>query len=92
AANHTLNAALTDASIDNTGVGITPVVEEGAPARVLIDAAADAELLVVGSRGRGSFAGLLLGSVSQRCAQGATCPVVIVPPPHPGEAAGGIDR
>ena len=47
---------------------------------VLLRAADGADLLVVGSRGRGGFAGLLLGSVSQQCAQHAPCPVVIVPP------------
>jgi nucleotide-binding universal stress UspA family protein len=54
------------------------VVSEGIAAQVLTDAASDAELLVVGSRGHGGFAGLLLGSVSQQCAQHASCPVVIV--------------
>ena len=63
---------------------------EGNPADVLHDEARDAALLVVGSRGRGGFAGLLLGSVSQRVAQRAPCPVVIVPLPEDGlkEAAG----
>ncbi|WP_280696055.1 universal stress protein [Kitasatospora sp. GP82] len=52
----------------------------GNPAQVLLDAAAGAELLVVGSRGRGTFARTVLGSVSQQCALHAPCPVVIVRP------------
>jgi len=51
---------------------------EGVPARELVEAARGAELLVVGSRGHGGFTGLLLGSVSQQCAQHAPCPIVIV--------------
>ncbi|AXE27401.1 universal stress protein [Streptomyces globosus] len=50
----------------------------GRPAEVLLAAAEGAEVLVVGSRGRGGFAGLTLGSVSQQCARHAPCPVVIV--------------
>jgi len=49
-------------------------------AEALIDASEHAQLLVVGSRGHGAFAGLLLGSVSLHCASHAACPVVIVRP------------
>ncbi|GAA3309167.1 universal stress protein [Streptomyces cinereospinus] len=52
---------------------------EGDPSEALIQASEGAELLVVGRRGRGGFARAMLGSVSQRCAQHATCPVVVVP-------------
>ena len=53
----------------------------GHPAQVLLDAAADAALLVVGSRGRGGFTGMLLGSVSQHVIARAACPVVVVRDP-----------
>ncbi|MDQ2957788.1 MAG: universal stress protein [Actinomycetota bacterium] len=54
------------------------VVREGAAARVLLEVSAGARLLVVGSRGHGGFAGLLLGSVSSNCAEHAICPVLVV--------------
>lgn len=53
-------------------------VVPGHPAQVLLDAADPADLLVVGSRGRGGFTGLLLGSVSQYVVSRAPCPVVVV--------------
>ncbi len=52
-------------------------VHEGPPARVLRDLSKDARMLVVGSRGRGGFTGLLLGSVSSAVVAHATCPVLI---------------
>lgn len=64
------------------GVEIEADAVEGSPTEVLIDAGRSAELLVLGSRGRGGFVGLLLGSVSQQCAQHPPCPVLILPPPE----------
>lgn len=58
--------------------GLRTFTLEGDPAHKLIEHAAGAQLLVLGSRGRGGFAGLLLGSVSSKCAAHATCPVLIV--------------
>ncbi|WP_250401788.1 universal stress protein [Streptomyces cellostaticus] len=57
------------------------VAVEGVPGAVLPELGADAELLVLGSRGRGGFASLLLGSNSLAAARDADCPVVIVPRP-----------
>ncbi len=56
-------------------------VAHGNPAEVLLRAAEGAEVVVVGSRGRGGFARALLGSVSQHVSQHASCPVVIVRAP-----------
>jgi nucleotide-binding universal stress UspA family protein len=53
-------------------------VERGHAAQVLVEASREADLLVVGRRGLGSFAGMLLGSVSEHCAQHARCPVLIM--------------
>lgn len=65
-------------SLASTLVVQTRVVHGHAP-DVLLAAARDAQLLVVGSRGHGTLAGFILGSTSQRCVQHAPCPVVVVP-------------
>lgn len=67
---------------EEAGGDVGAEVLHGAPAHTLLEAAAGADLLVVGSRGMGGFRGLLLGSVSQQCAQHAPCPLVIVPSPR----------
>ncbi len=59
-------------------------IERDRPAAALLDAANGAQLLVVGSRGRGGFAGLTLGSVSQAMLHHAPCPVVVARPDHEG--------
>jgi nucleotide-binding universal stress UspA family protein len=59
-------------------------LEQGDPAEVLVEHARHAEMLVLGNHGRGALAGALVGSVAQRCAQRAPCPLVLVPlPPTP---------
>jgi nucleotide-binding universal stress UspA family protein len=73
---------LTDAIHDAIAVAgpieIISRVVEGNAARALLDAAEEADLLVVGSRGRNGFTEALLGSVAQHCVHHATCPVVVV--------------
>ena len=59
-------------------VEVERVIAQDSAAQALIDAATERDILVVGSRGHGGFAGLLLGSVSQQCAQHARRPVVVV--------------
>jgi nucleotide-binding universal stress UspA family protein len=59
-------------------VEITQSTVEDDPVPALLAAAYNAELLILGSRGHGGFADLLLGSASVQCAHHATCPAVIV--------------
>lgn len=63
---------------DSPAVKVETKIVYGHPARVLIDESADADLLVVGSRGHGGFTGMMLGSVSTHCVTHAACPVAVV--------------
>jgi nucleotide-binding universal stress UspA family protein len=76
------------------GLTVESRVRGGYPPDVIVDAAGDAGLVVVGSRGRGSLAGLFLGSVSHGVVHGARCPVLVVRAPRveeptPAAAAAG---
>ena len=62
---------------DDSDVTVEPVAIQGPAASVLVEAARDADMLVVASRGHGGFTALLLGSVSQQLAHHAPCPLVI---------------
>lgn len=73
-----LTEAVAEVRLEAEGVEIEAAAVEGRAARVLVEEARGADLLVVGSRGRGGFTGLLLGSVGHQCAQHAACPVAIV--------------
>ena len=92
AAQDLLERALADVKDEADGVEIDRQVVQGAAAEVLVRAATPGDLLVVGSRGHGGFAGLMLGSVSQQCVHHAPCPVVVVHPGKPSATRGGSDR
>ncbi|MFA6300403.1 MAG: universal stress protein [Nocardioides sp.] len=63
---------------DYADVEIEYVAKHASPAHGLLEAAASADLVVVGARGLGGFRGLALGSVSDQVSRHAPCPVVIV--------------
>jgi nucleotide-binding universal stress UspA family protein len=64
--------------VPTPAVPLRTVVAEGEPTESLVEASREADLLVLGIRGRSPFAGLLLGSVSQGAAATAACPVVLI--------------
>jgi nucleotide-binding universal stress UspA family protein len=67
-------------AVEAEGVDVTGMLVRDSAATALLEAAKDADLLVVGSRGHGGFAGLLLGSTSSQVAHHASCPVLVVRP------------
>ena len=63
------------------------ITQKGSPVRALVDHSRLSYLLVVGSRGHGRVAGLVLGSVSARCVEQANCPVLVVHDSEPPDTA-----
>lgn len=78
-AEQVLDHALEDEADALAGLEVRRVLQDGQVARALIDAAAMADLLVIGTHGAGGFEGLLLGSTAEHCARHAPCTVVLVP-------------
>ena len=75
------DALLRSLLADNVGSDVEvrrTIAAENKPAPYLVERSRDADLLVVGSRGRGSVGSMLLGSVSTHCVHHANCPVVVI--------------
>jgi nucleotide-binding universal stress UspA family protein len=77
-ANSVLEEVLEPVRKRHPNVDIQSKTVEGHPAPALVEASQGADLVVVGSHGRGAFAGMLLGSVSRHCVSHASCPVLVV--------------
>jgi nucleotide-binding universal stress UspA family protein len=80
AADHSLAELVAELAGPEGPVRVEHQVVEGHPAGVLLDAAKDADLLVIGRHGHGGFVGMMLGSVSRHCVEHAGCPVLVMPP------------
>ncbi|XAS76722.1 universal stress protein [Dermatophilaceae bacterium Sec6.4] len=83
-----LDETIAEVFADTPPAALNRVVQEGNAATVLVEASRDAGMLIVGSRGRGGFVGLMLGSVSTACSAHSKCPVMVIhgdtpaPPAH----------
>lgn len=77
-ARRVMERALDDADVASLARPVERTLRPARPASALLDAAEDADLVVVGSRGIGGFRGLLVGSVSLQVARHSPCPVVVV--------------
>ncbi len=75
---HDWGASMLAAELEATGVAARPVVVDGHAAEALVERSAQADLLVVGSRGHHPLPGLLIGSISDYCARNAACPIMVV--------------
>ena len=79
AARRTLDAAVESADTSGLPAPVTRTLAVGSAAASILQAAENADLVVIGSRGLGGFKGLVLGSVSYHVVHQATCPVVVLP-------------
>ena len=86
-----LSESLADIRQKHPAVPVVEQAVEERPAVALVEAAHDAPLLVVGSRGRGGVTGLLLGSVSHAVLHRAHCPVAVIRHPHQEVSTGSLD-
>jgi nucleotide-binding universal stress UspA family protein len=77
-ARSTLETSVREVFDGSVQTKVIQTTREGSPVDVLVEASSSATLLLVGSRGRGGFAGMLIGSVSSALAAHARCPVVVV--------------
>jgi nucleotide-binding universal stress UspA family protein len=86
-----LRTAEADVAARMPGLTIrTRLVPEPAP-HALLEAARDAQLLVVGAHGRGGFPGMIFGSISGTCLAASPCTVAVIPPAGPAEMPAGVD-
>ena len=78
------------AALDGEDVHVSRHALDGSAASLLIEFSTAVDLVVVGTRGRGGLAGVLLGSTSQTVLGHSTCPVMVVPSAHLGEAEASV--
>ena len=82
----TAMGAAIDQALDGRDMEVARHALDGSPASLLIEFSTAVDLVVVGTRGRGGLAGVLLGSTAQTVLSHSTCPVMIVPSDHLGKA------
>jgi nucleotide-binding universal stress UspA family protein len=92
AAQEIIDEAVRRASTTSPGLIVEAMIHSGAAGPVLLAEAENAELVVVGSRGLGGFASLLLGSVSSQLATHSLCSVIVTRSPEAGHSGPAGDR